>query len=216
MSDEKKQEIKVAETASMKVYDRCTNAIRNAQGKADGLAKTIAKNLTEMAETKSYQLAGYKNIYEYASTEHYISRGTTSDAINVWKRFSDGKAILEQYASYSWSVLIRLKNFTDEQIAEIGVNPEMTRTEVIAKIEQYTNKALPQEDNEEVEETEEKNVTVEKNADNEEDRQSEEGTKPRLTMDVKEYNSVDELLTKLGEYLTDSKYSEFYEIVITR
>lgn len=111
-------------------YAELTDTIRTCQMSADGLARTVAGALSEIKKRELFMLEGYKNIYEYANTVHGISRGTTSDAINTFDRFQKGGAIDSKYAGFAWRSLIMLKNYTDEEILEMGITVEMNSTQI--------------------------------------------------------------------------------------
>lgn len=111
-------------------YAELTDTIRTCQNSADGLARTISGALFEIKKRELYMLEGYKNIYEYANTVHGISRGTTSDAINTFDRFQKDGTIDSKYAGFAWRSLIMLKNYTDDEILEMGITVEMNSTEI--------------------------------------------------------------------------------------
>lgn len=111
-------------------YAELTDTIRTCQTSADGLARTVAGALSEIKKRELFMLEGYKNIYEYANTVHGISRGTTSDAINTFDRFQKDGAIDSKYAGFAWRSLIMLKNYTDEEILEMGITVEMNSTQI--------------------------------------------------------------------------------------
>ena len=111
-------------------YSELTDIIRTCQTSADGLARTVAGALSEIKKRELFMLEGYKNIYEYANTVHGISRGTTSDAINTFDRFQKDGAIDSKYAGFAWRSLIMLKNYTDDEILEMGITVEMNSTQI--------------------------------------------------------------------------------------
>lgn len=111
-------------------YAELTDTIKACQNSADGLARTVAGALSEIKKKELFMLEGYKNIYEYANTVHGISRGTTSDAINTFDRFQKDGAIDSKYAGFAWRSLIMLKNYTDEEILEMGITVEMNSTQI--------------------------------------------------------------------------------------
>lgn len=111
-------------------YAELTDTIKACQNSADGLARTVAGALSEIKKRELFMLEGYKNIYEYANTIHGISRGTTSDAINTFDRFQKDGAIDSKYAGFAWRSLIMLKNYTDEEILEMGITVEMNSTQI--------------------------------------------------------------------------------------
>lgn len=116
-------------------YAELTDTIKACQNSADGLARTVAGALSEIKKKELFMLEGYKNIYEYANTVHGISRGTTSDAINTFDRFQKDGAIDSKYAGFAWRSLIMLKNYTDEEILEMGITVEMNSTQIKKALE---------------------------------------------------------------------------------
>lgn len=122
-------------------YMTLTREIESSQNHADGLAKTIAGALSVIKAKKLYEIDSYKNIYEYAEMRHGISRGTTSDAINVFNRFQDpdnkGK-LLPQYDMFAWRALIMMKAIPiDEHIAMLGILPTMKSAEIKQRVQDY-------------------------------------------------------------------------------
>lgn len=115
-----------------KLYRKLTDVITTTQSKADGLARTISGALWEIKEKKLYMVDGYKNIYDYSSEMHGISRGTTSDAINTFARFRDPdtKQIDSKYADFAWRSLIMMKSLSDEDIISLGITSTMNSTEI--------------------------------------------------------------------------------------
>lgn len=131
---------RVFSNGDIAAYSQLTTEIRTAQNQADGLAKTIAGALYVMQAKKLYEIESYKNIYEYAEMVHGISRGTCSDAINVFKRFGDKdnkRAILPEYANYAWRTLIMIKNLDDKTIGNLRITPELSSTEVKRRVQDF-------------------------------------------------------------------------------
>lgn len=116
--------------------------INDAQKQADGLARTIAGALYAIKAKKLYEIESYKNIYEYAEQTHGISRGTCSDAINVFKRFGDKDnktELLPEWQAYAFRALIMMKNVTDDTIARLEITPSLTSKEIKQRISDYTD-----------------------------------------------------------------------------
>lgn len=116
--------------------------INTAQKQADGLARTIAGALYAIQVKKLYEIESYKNIYEYAEQTHGISRGTCSDAINVFKRFGDKDnktELLPEWQAYAFRALIMMKNVTDDTLARLEITPILTSKEIKQRIRDYTD-----------------------------------------------------------------------------
>lgn len=133
-------------------YAELTDTIKTCQTSADGLARTVAGALSEIKKRELFMLEGYKNIYEYANTVHGISRGTTSDAINTFDRFQKDGAIDSKYAGFAWRSLIMLKNYSDEEILEMGITVEMNSTQIkkVLEARKEADKAIEDKKNQEV------------------------------------------------------------------
>lgn len=115
--------------------------IERAQGQADGLARTIAGALYVIQAKKLYEIESYKNIYEYAEQVHGISRGTCSDAINVFKRFGDPdnkRSLKAEYQNYAFRCLIMMKKLDDETIGRLRLTPETGSKETKQRIQDFT------------------------------------------------------------------------------
>lgn len=133
----KKPELSVFSTQDMVKLQECSLKIKEAQGKAEGLAETIAANLYIIQHNKLYEIDDYTNIYDFAKERFDISRGTVSDAIGVFERFGNKETyeIHHKYSEYNFSTLMRMKKLSDEEIEKAGINPTLSRKEVIAAIE---------------------------------------------------------------------------------
>ena len=102
----------------------------------------IAGDVLHLYNTKAYMLADYQNIYDMCNDLYGMARGTVSNIINVAKRYFDANYQLkEEWKGYSFSALVMMWRYSDEEIKAIGVTPEMSRRETKATIESYF--ALP-------------------------------------------------------------------------
>lgn len=114
--------------------------INTAQKQADGLARTIAGALYAIQAKKLYEIESYKNIYEYAEQTHGISRGTCSDAINVFKRFGDKDnktELLPEWQDYAFRSLIMMKKLDDDTIGRLQLTPTTISKEIKQRIQDY-------------------------------------------------------------------------------
>lgn len=197
-------------------YAELTDTIRTCQTSADGLARTVAGALSEIKKRELFMLEGYKNIYEYANTVHGISRGTTSDAINTFDRFQKDGAIDSKYAGFAWRSLIMLKNYTDEEILEMGITVEMNSTQIkkVLEARKEAEKAIE----EKKQETESGKQEAEQfDASNEtEEPEIPEATEsfPTVTIHT-EGKTIKELSKEIEKYLTQIQNSEV-DVVLTK
>lgn len=204
-------------------YAELTDTIKACQNSADGLARTVAGALSEIKKKELFMLEGYKNIYEYANTVHGISRGTTSDAINTFDRFQKDGAIDSKYAGFAWRSLIMLKNYTDEEILEMGITVEMNSTQIkkVLEARKETEKAIEEKkqgDEPEKQEAEpEKQEAEQFDASNEtEDPEIPEADEsfPTVTIHI-EGKTIKELSKEIEKYLTQIQNSEV-DVVLTK
>lgn len=201
-------------------YAELTDTIKACQNSADGLARTVAGALSEIKKRELYMLEGYKNIYEYANTVHGISRGTTSDAINTFDRFQKDGAIDSKYAGFAWRSLIMLKNYTDEEILEMGITVEMNSTQIKKVLE--ARKAIEEKNKPEVAsesaEQETKPETAEKfDTSNETEKQEipeADDTFPSITIHT-EGKTIKELSKEIEKYLAQIQNSEL-DVILTK
>lgn len=197
-------------------YAELTDTIRTCQTSADGLARTVAGALSEIKKRELFMLEGYKNIYEYANTVHGISRGTTSDAINTFDRFQKDGAIDSKYAGFAWRSLIMLKNYTDEEILEMGITVEMNSTQIkkVLEARKEAEKAIEEKKQEaepEKQEAEQFDASNEK----EEPEIPEAGESfPTVTIHT-EGKTIKELSKEIEKYLAQIQNSEV-DVVLTK
>lgn len=120
-------------------FEACEMNILDAQSRAEGLAEIVASNLYIVSQNKLYMLDDYKNVHEWAMDKFGISKGTVSDSINTFARFGDGTTgkLLEKWQDYAFSTLMRIKKYSDEEIAEMGIDATMTRAQVISAIDAH-------------------------------------------------------------------------------
>ena len=117
----------------------------------------IAGDVLHLYNTKAYMLADYQNIYDMCNDLYGMARGTVSNIINVAKRYFDANYQLkEEWKGYSFSALVMMWRYSDEEIKAIGVKPEMSRRETKATIESYF--ALPDNSEESAEDTSEESA----------------------------------------------------------
>lgn len=195
-------------------YAELTDTIRTCQTSADGLARTVAGALSEIKKRELFMLEGYKNIYEYANTVHGISRGTTSDAINTFDRFQKDGAIDSKYAGFAWRSLIMLKNYTDEEILEMGITVEMNSTQIkkVLEARKEADKAIEEKKQEpekqEAEQFDASNETEEPEIPEADD------SFPTVTIHT-EGKTIKELSKEIEKYLAQIQNSEV-DVVLTK
>lgn len=110
-------------------------AIKNELNKVDSAFERIAFNLYWFYKNKAFEAVGYKNIYDMASKEFGVARGTTSNFINVVERFAERdengniiERISENYKVFKSSQLIAMLGKSDEELKEI--EPDMSVREI--------------------------------------------------------------------------------------
>lgn len=106
-------------------------AIRQELRKVDSAFESIAFNLYWFYDKKAFEAVGYKNIYDMASKEFGIARGTTNNFINVVDRFAERdengtvvEKISENFRDFKSSQLIAMLGKTNEELEDIS--PEMS------------------------------------------------------------------------------------------
>ena len=203
-------------------YAELTETIKACQNSADGLARTVAGALSEIKKKELFMLEGYKNIYEYANTVHGISRGTTSDAINTFDRFQKDGAIDSKYAGFAWRSLIMLKNFTDDEILEMGITVEMNSTQIkkILDARKEADKAIEDKKAESeatTTETESTESSEKFDTSNEPEKQEipeADDSFPTITIHT-EGKTIKELSKEIEQYLAQIQNSEV-DVVLTK
>ena len=197
-------------------YVELTDTIRTCQISADGLARTVAGALSEIKKRELFMLEGYKNIYEYANTVHGISRGTTSDAINTFDRFQKDGAIDSKYAGFAWRSLIMLKNYTDEEILEMGITVEMNSTQIkkVLEARKEADKAI-EEKKQEAESGKQEGEQFDASNETEEPEIPEaDDNFPTVTIHT-EGKTIKELSKEIEKYLAQIQNSEV-DVVLTK
>lgn len=155
----------------------------------------IAGDVLHLYNTKAYMLADYQNIYDMCNDLYGMARGTVSNIINVAKRYFDANYQLkEEWKGYSFSALVMLWRYSDEEIKAIGVTPDMSRRETKATIESYF--ALPDNSEESVEDTTEESAedtseestedTSEESAEDTSEESAEDTSEKAYTMPINE------------------------------
>lgn len=197
-------------------YAELTDTIRTCQISADGLARTVAGALSEIKKRKLFMLEGYKNIYEYANTVHGISRGTTSDAINTFDRFQKDGAIDSKYAGFAWRSLIMLKNYTDEEILEMGITVEMNSTQIKKLLEarKEADKAIEEKKQEAESGKQEAEQFDASNETEEPEIPEADDSFPTVTIHT-EGKTIKELSKEIEKYLAQIQNSEV-DVVLTK
>lgn len=126
-------------------YREMTDRIRETQYKAEGLAKTIAGALYEIQVKKLYEVEDFKSIYEYGDAVHGISRGSVSEAINVFKAFGDPDhkdRLLPEWDAYAWRALTFMKSVPIEDLHKLDIDPTLPSMTIKMRIQDYKT-ALP-------------------------------------------------------------------------
>lgn len=137
---EKATVITITEDKANVIIERVQNNLQK-MGKGYLL---ISADIFTLKETKAFQLRGYKNIYDCTAELFGMSRGMTSELINIFKRFFDAKTkkLLPQYDGVSYTKLVALKKLNDEDIEKVRGKldlVECSNEEVAWEVEQLTD-----------------------------------------------------------------------------
>lgn len=114
--------------------NRHVKVIRSEMNKVESSFTKIAFNLYWIYNSGSFKALGADNIYSFAKNEFGISRGTTSNFINVVERFGkkiDGHILPEisdEYRGYKSSQLIVMLGMKDDELK--NVNKDMSVREI--------------------------------------------------------------------------------------
>ena len=172
MANKKKNEII---TMKVEEFNTIINRINTNINAIENGYMGIAGDVLYLYNTQAYLLADYQNIYDMCNDLYGMARGTVSNIINVAKRYFDANYQLkEEWKGYSFSALVMMWRYSDEEIKAIGVTPEMSRRETKATIESYF--ALP--DNEE--------DTSEESAEDTSEESAEDTSEKAYTMPISE------------------------------
>ena len=203
-----------------KLYKKLTDVITATQSKADGLARTISGALWEIKEKKLYMVDGYKNIYDYSSEVHGISRGTTSDAINTFARFRDPdtKQIDSKYADFAWRSLIMMKSLSDEEIISLGITSTMNSTEIKRLLDTKKQLEAPKKD-EAPKQDEAQTPDIDAISNINVSRETSDGEPadvfPTITINLSKFDSVESLTEYFREHWDGIMNSE-YDVLVTK
>lgn len=89
----------------------------------------IAENLIEIQDRNLLSITDYTSILDYASDQFELSSTTTSNIINIYKRFTDENGrIKTEYKDYQFSKLVEMISLPEEQLQLI--EPNMTVKEI--------------------------------------------------------------------------------------
>lgn len=105
----------------------------------------VAFYLKTVYDKKLYEVQGFKNIYDYASEEFNIARGTVSNWLMIANNFgilnSDTGfySLDERLKDFSITQLVLVRQLTIEQIQELGIVPSMTTRQLKALIKEKLN-----------------------------------------------------------------------------
>lgn len=108
--------------------------IETAQKQGNSSILAIAGALAAIAENKLYEEQGCKDIYQYAKDTHGISRGSVSEAINVFKMYGDAStgSLLPEFQAYTFNQLVEMRKLPE--IEQKNVVPETSVRELKEKV----------------------------------------------------------------------------------
>ena len=126
---------------AIKIHNKlgeCFNDITNYYIRIGGYLEHIYVN-------KIYDLMGYKTIYEYAEECFKLSKTTTNNFINLFKKFGtsteywEDYCLKEEYEDYSYSQLVELLSVDEDKV--LSYSPELSVREIrnVKKLEKYEN-----------------------------------------------------------------------------
>ena len=112
--------------------DKYTHDIKCYMYEASKSFVSIGFLLHEVDIYRYYTLKGYKNVYEYASSELGFKKSSTNNFLNICRKFCDNTAtgwhILSKYERFKYSQLVEMLSMNDKQLAL--VTPETTVKEM--------------------------------------------------------------------------------------
>ena len=136
---------------------------------------------------------GYANIYDLAKETLGISRGVTSERLQVAIRYRDTEnvshyGIDSAYAGFKYSALLQLRKLSNEEIAEKGITAETKFLEIAEKL-------APKAESSETEQTEETK------AESSETEQTEEPKEAPIDTEAKEVETFEIDFSELPDYV---------------
>lgn len=134
--------------------------------KVESSFSKIAFNLHWMHENEGFKPLGYKNIYDFASIEFGIARGTCNNFINVVERFGKRvngeitEEIDDMYKGFKSSQLILMLGLSDDAI-ESALSPDMSVREMKKTVKELSSDDTAGEDSSTVEPSTQGTIDVE-------------------------------------------------------
>lgn len=118
------------------LYDVITGSIRDDYKQIEDNFLSVGCKLFYVSERQIYHNKGFSNVYDYAREEFGLAKTSTSNLLNVVKRFcfQDDKCefeLCDKFKDYSFSKLCLLLPLTDEEI-EKNINPSMSYRDIQA------------------------------------------------------------------------------------
>lgn len=105
----------------------------------------VAFLLKTVYDKELYKAQGFRNIYDYASEEFNIARGTVSNWLMIVNNFgvldedTGFYTLDERLKDFSITQLVLVRQLTIEQIQELGIVPSMTTRELKVLIKEKLN-----------------------------------------------------------------------------
>lgn len=128
-----------------KLIDVCTGTIETVLMKQEGLASKLAQTLYIFDREKLYEETDYSSTAKWAEGEFGMSKSTVSESLKVFGRFGTRHGIADRYAKYNFSSLIKMASFEDKELDFMGIEPSMSRAQIVARIKDFKDlqKELP-------------------------------------------------------------------------
>lgn len=108
--------------------DKAIEKIHSAINKAQGAYLAIVGTVAQLKDTKSYEVKGYKNIYDMTSDLFGMSRGTTHNLIAINERFCQDYKLLPEAKDMSMREMLR--TIAEEKAPKIEDKKE-AETEIV-------------------------------------------------------------------------------------
>lgn len=109
----------------------CRETIDTVLYKQEGLASKLGQALYIMQKEELYKEEGYTSTAKWAESEYGLSKSSVSEALKVYSRFGTRYGIADKYRPYNYSCLIKMAGFTDEELDFMGINPAMSRAQIV-------------------------------------------------------------------------------------
>ncbi|MGE4321001.1 MAG: hypothetical protein AB7E61_06110 [Acholeplasmataceae bacterium] len=113
-------------------YEDVTEAIHEDIDDIKSNYLDIGAKLIYVKDKKLYEVAEYKNIYEYAKDQFELSETTTKNVMAIVKKYCDKDGrLLDEFEEYKFSNLVEMLSVEDSKLIEF--KPDMTVKDIRTK-----------------------------------------------------------------------------------